>query len=96
MGTTTDIIKGTVKGTASDLAYGTKTLAQGVDSATQPDPPSAQTVGIEHAQKTAAEHNDMPTIKSTLGMHPVESHFAATGPRHPSGRGIPKDHPALQ
>lgn len=50
----------------------------------------APTVDKEYAQRMASSYNDMPTIKSTIGIHPVEEHFARSGPRHPLGSSVPR------
>lgn len=80
----------TIKRTASDLAGGAigEMMLEHKDK--EIGSPRIPTPDKDYAVKTAADHNDMGTVKSLMGEHPLEQHFAPTGPRHPLGRGIPQ------
>jgi hypothetical protein len=99
MGRKLDIAKDTIKGTAKDLTIVPRGAYNAIDGSKDDEMGEdykAPSVDKDYAVKTAADHGDMNTIKSLVGEHPVESHFASTGPRHPLGRGLPSDHPAVK
>lgn len=84
------VYKSAAKQTASDIAGGAIAEVALQHKDKEIGSPTIPTPDKEYAQRLATSYNDMPTIKSTIGIHPVEEHFARSGPRHPLGRSVPR------
>lgn len=80
MGRNWDIAKDTAKRTVSDLAGGAiaEVMLHHRDAELGDDLPKPKTPDKEYAVKTAAEHNDMPTVKSVVGAKKVPSYKDGT------------------